>query len=238
MINMITTLTSTIIGTHAVLSGQINDTSVDKLISMRPTPNTIIITSFGGDERAALKLGYFIFEKDISIVVKNYCQSACAHYILPASSDIHIEQNALVSFHSNMPGIYKTIEIAGPKFTASMDLELFNKKFIEFYDLIKVDKEISLDAIKTLGMLCIDTADQIVGFGDSFYYRASLWVPTREYMMQVGINFSGYWPENAEEVRDLVHEKSGGKSRWVYGPSKKEIRNYKYTRELQRCPVQ
>ncbi|MBE8718245.1 hypothetical protein [Cellvibrio polysaccharolyticus] len=62
-------------------------------------PDTLSITSLGGDIEVGMELGEWLVEKLLHVKVEDYCMSSCANYIFPAGVKKYIGNKALVAFH-------------------------------------------------------------------------------------------------------------------------------------------
>jgi hypothetical protein len=59
----------------------------------------LVIRSPGGYAHAAMKIANILRAKDATVIVRDYCLSACANYILVATNRTHVKQKALVAWH-------------------------------------------------------------------------------------------------------------------------------------------
>ena len=62
---------------------------------------TLLIQSEGGDVEAAIDLAKEIIKRKISVVVRGYCYSSCANYILPSGRQVYVEPGSRVLFHGD-----------------------------------------------------------------------------------------------------------------------------------------
>ncbi len=75
-----------------MFKGQISALSVRALIRAWPEDaHRLIITSQGGEIEAALVLGRFLAERKIEVVVREYCLSACAHFVFAPAGRKRVE---------------------------------------------------------------------------------------------------------------------------------------------------
>ena len=63
--------------------------------------NSIHINSGGGITDEAMKIGEWIFDHEIDVVVDEICFSSCANYIFTAGKNKIIEKNAIVGWHGS-----------------------------------------------------------------------------------------------------------------------------------------
>lgn len=73
--------------------------------------NTLVVTSTGGEVFGGLYIGQLVHEFGLKVVVKRYCMSSCANYIVTASHDVTVSKDALLGWHggSTQP-IYSPFE--------------------------------------------------------------------------------------------------------------------------------
>jgi len=58
-----------------------------------------VIRSPGGFPAPAMKIADILFERNATVVVRDYCLSACANYIFVATRKTYVLKNALVAWH-------------------------------------------------------------------------------------------------------------------------------------------
>jgi hypothetical protein len=59
----------------------------------------IIVTSLGGDVKYGIYIGKDIYDRNLDVVVRDYCFSSCANYIFLAGRKKTIEKNSIIGFH-------------------------------------------------------------------------------------------------------------------------------------------
>ncbi|RQW64977.1 ATP-dependent Clp protease proteolytic subunit [Vibrio viridaestus] len=115
------------------LTGDISDQSVGKVMTMieasKQKVRTIVVNSLGGDLKAGIKLGSWIYNNNISLIVNGFCASSCANYLFTAAKTVHITHNSVVMWHG---GATQESLLADPT----------NKDEVKWYfDLIKLETE-------------------------------------------------------------------------------------------------
>ena len=65
-----------------------------------------VIRSPGGFAPVAIILSNILLEKKATVIVYDYCFSACANYFLIASFKTYVTKNAIVAWHGGSPRIY------------------------------------------------------------------------------------------------------------------------------------
>ena len=73
---------------------------------------TVQIRSNGGDVSFGLKMGEWIFEQGLDVVVDGYCFSACANYIFTAGRNKEIRDGSVVGWHgSNLTSEFVAMDL-------------------------------------------------------------------------------------------------------------------------------
>ena len=107
-INLIDEHTIEFIGSTSKAKGK----QLEELLSKHSrTIDTLVVTSTGGEVFGGMSIGYLVHKFGLKVVVKKYCMSSCANYIVTASSDVTIAKGAFLGWHggSTQP-IYSPIE--------------------------------------------------------------------------------------------------------------------------------
>lgn len=106
---------------------------------------TLHITSTGGDELAAIRLGEELKGRSTLIVVNEYCLSACASVILLSSQNILINEEAIVGLHAGILGWLNEL--------FNQNAELYEENIYRgriYANYLKQDKELATR------FLCVD----------------------------------------------------------------------------------
>jgi hypothetical protein len=74
------------VGKKLYYKGEIVAPGVDDVQRRVGTFDTLVVSSFGGNENPAVDLGLIIYENRISVEIVDVCLSACANAILPAAA--------------------------------------------------------------------------------------------------------------------------------------------------------
>lgn len=129
---------------HLVIIGSIDTVFVQRIkaayqIAPRSQPiTTLEITSTGGDVEAAIDLGEFIFNHQLSVYIPELCLSSCANYLFTAGKEKIITNQTVLGWHG---GALQKNLISDSNLTEQQLLHL-QKKEKEFFQLIKVDQRI------------------------------------------------------------------------------------------------
>src|SRR6516165_3013604 len=65
-----------------------------------------VVRSPGGFAPVGIILSNILLEKNATVIVYDYCLSACANYFLVASSTTYVTKNTVVAWHGGPPKIY------------------------------------------------------------------------------------------------------------------------------------
>lgn len=90
--------------THYVgFSGCISadSTQVLQLALERDPKRPLVVQSGGGDVKSALVLAATIARLQIPLIVRGYCLSSCANYLLPAAPVVDAEVGGVIGFHGD-----------------------------------------------------------------------------------------------------------------------------------------
>ncbi|MGI2114190.1 hypothetical protein ACRN9G_11400 [Shewanella frigidimarina] len=111
---------------------------------------SLVITSGGGDVFAGIRLGELVYQHKLKVLVDKVCASSCANYIVTASDNVTIKQDALLGWHGGalQPLLYDPESI--PLHLQGM--KEYVKRWAEaeriFFDKVKVNQ-----AVTVLGMM-------------------------------------------------------------------------------------
>ncbi len=102
----------TLLPGQILFQSAISPQSVDKLIKLAassPVPiHTLFINSGGGEVMSGLRLGHFVHDNNISVIVRKFCASSCANYVLTGSPRVYVEKGALIGWHGGaLQAIYQ-----------------------------------------------------------------------------------------------------------------------------------
>lgn len=125
--------------------------------------DTLVVTSTGGEVFGGMHIGRLVHKFGLKVVVKRYCMSSCANYIVTASNDVIVSKGALLGWHggSTQP-IYSSFETeiswlsqiqrlfsnADDKKEVDTYLLRWQKEELEFFETVGVNQ-----AVTILGMM-------------------------------------------------------------------------------------
>jgi len=173
--------------------GPINEQFIERLSNLEPDETVITINSTGGTGRLSMRAANIIENSKITVIVDQYCLSACAEYLLPAAQEVIFKNDPLIGFHWNTLSLHQQINQKATKnlsFCDSIEID----KIESFYARKKINTEfwkltyerISEPKIK---LTYLDNACpklEIIGVNHS------LWFPSEETLKtDFGLKFSG-----------------------------------------------
>lgn len=94
----------TLRGTTVRYVGKINDMNVERLFNVvkGKTVTELIVSSSGGEINAGMRMGEWVFDNQLDVVVEGVCMSSCANYIFTAGKKKTIKENSIVAWHGNI----------------------------------------------------------------------------------------------------------------------------------------
>ena len=99
------TVTLSIEGPTVVMNGSLEDGFYESFLSLvkgrEDEITTLRVSSAGGETHEGIKLGHWIFEHGIDVVVDGLCFSSCANYIFTAGRNKTIMADSIVGWHGS-----------------------------------------------------------------------------------------------------------------------------------------
>lgn len=90
-------------GVDLTYVGEITHAANERLFSLAASraakPTTLVITSRGGDVKAGIELGTWVFESGLDVRVSEFCVSSCANYVFVAGVAKILEPTAMLAWH-------------------------------------------------------------------------------------------------------------------------------------------
>ncbi|MGI2110391.1 hypothetical protein ACRN9C_13455 [Shewanella frigidimarina] len=135
-------------------SGEIDPDNVaafeQSIVNSSTQITSLVITSGGGDVFAGIRLGELVYQHKLKVLVDKVCASSCANYIVTASDNVTIKQDALLGWHGGalQPLLYDPESI--PLHLEGMKEYVTRWAEAEriFFDKVKVNQ-----AVTVLGMM-------------------------------------------------------------------------------------
>lgn len=95
----------TLDGSVARYTGALNEASVSRFLSLVEEHdveiNTLVINARGGPIHVGQRLGLWVHERQLTLVVEGICLSSCANYVFTAAPRKIIRANAVVAWHGS-----------------------------------------------------------------------------------------------------------------------------------------
>jgi hypothetical protein len=92
-------------GTVLCFDGPIpQDLQIDGQLQKLNDRGFFVIRSPGGYFPPAMKIADTLLEKDVTVVIRDYCLSACANYIFVATNRTYVLKNSVVAWHGGPAG--------------------------------------------------------------------------------------------------------------------------------------
>lgn len=166
----------------------------------------VIVSSAGGDGRAALQIAKSVASRGLNVIVEGVCISACAQYIFLAGVQKIVRPGSIIAFHSS-PQLLRSALLSQGLKSAS---DVFARHVDEYRAFLQekgIDQSIDLRFAVLKNPLCLaESADK--GFKiDSRYgiaWQYSGFVPSKNQLEVLGVkNISGVWPSNEGIDADL-----------------------------------
>lgn len=102
----LTTVELSLSGRALIYSGELSAQANQRLYQLyeavEPKPDTLVISSEGGNFEHGLALGEWVFRHRLRVSVPRYCNSSCANYVFTAASSRELGLYAIVAFHGGM----------------------------------------------------------------------------------------------------------------------------------------
>lgn len=166
-------------------NAHINRDTFNRLVAVydgaKKKPDTIVVTSEGGEASASIDAGFWMAEKELHLIVQEYCFSGCANYLLPAARSITMDKNVVLYWHGSMGSaglkerLWTQIDMLGnmsfeekerAKLQANDQVDFLIERERTLYKLLEVDPDLPL-----YGHLQICNLDTQVALVDkNFYY--------------------------------------------------------------------
>jgi hypothetical protein len=91
-------------GTTVVYVGILNDQNIERFLEIVRDKEVLrlIISSGGGEINAGMRLGDWVFDNNVDIVIERICASSCANYVFTAGRRKTLNEGAIVAWHGNI----------------------------------------------------------------------------------------------------------------------------------------
>jgi DNA-binding protein len=187
----------------------------------------IIISSRGGRESVALDIAEIIRKNGMELEINDACTSACAQYLMVAASKVEISENAVVSFHLNSFGILKMVDENDIKKFNIEELKNNRKRAENLYLKKGVSLTLLEESTYQVEPLCLQSNPQ----GEQLINKYDFWIPTENYLKNIGVKFQGFWPKNIKEAKNLAKLHYISSAKFKFGVDNKS----NFRRKIVRC---
>ncbi|MFG6447580.1 hypothetical protein ACG0Z6_04910 [Roseateles sp. BYS180W] len=154
------------------------------------------INSQGGDALAGMQIARAVMTRNLSLRVVDFCASACASLILPASKEIYVKDGSIIAIHAGEVGLWRaainsnslpksvTDQLSMIEYLFEFEKSLNKHKFFKRQDEITGVKNADI-TVK------IEPDRRITISGKNIKYRRyEYWTPSHEELIDLGINVS------------------------------------------------
>lgn len=185
--------------------GIINDETVDLTIRSLETGyfDKLLIDSFGGVTKAAVRLGRYLNGQDIDLYVDGICMSACSQFVMLGARRVALRENSIVAMHDTQmaTNLLTGPRLRSPESDADPALEA------GFYEEIGVPAEVLYVPLAQLRPSCLAGAVEIDGYtGLRIKTRYTYFMPDARYFKNIypGLLLTD-WPD-----RKMVLDRAAG----------------------------
>lgn len=188
--------------------GPITPASVEAFLGqIRPGTKQVSITSEGGDIAAAIRLGRQLRSQAISVKVKDYCLSACAHFVFAPAIQPQVSPNSLVAFHGTASAREEILRLSGrPDLAAKYHELALNEK--RFYREAGLKEELLLTPAGKVIPRCFRLVHNNEGSKESvtfFQTTVNFYIPSKEELFSYGISIeSKIWPNSNADIEKIT----------------------------------
>jgi hypothetical protein len=182
------------------------------------------ISSMGGENLSALRMGRIIWDRHMTVIVSGICMSACASYIFLPAARRQVRPNSLVIFHHTANSLMELARVhhetnLSKEYAADAQLakQLLIARGVSL--LLLYEPQVQMDP------LCYAVIPTQLGKEVAYVSGSEGWVPPRESLAKAGVQVEGFWPNSIDEFartmrvllsREIKLEKDG-KFRIVFG---------------------
>ncbi len=171
----------------------------------------LVVTSTGGRSTAAISLLAEVERANLTLVVRQLCASACAHFLFVPANRVHVEENAIVAFHHTSSMALEFSLARG----SSLHLDYLQSEAAAeqaLYQERRIDAGFLYWPGLSVGFRCAGFYRDGPSDQWTFLTDVTFGIPSRREIEAVkGDAIDGFWPESSHQVRaafDLI----GGQS--------------------------
>ncbi len=217
--------------------GYIDKAAVDKIeLELNSgSYERLVITSEGGLQSEAVRMGQLIQSAQLKVEAKDYCLSACAAVVLAAGSSSEIAKDTVVAFHLSAASILLGVE--GATFGSDdVDATLLDgaAELHQFYTDQNIDRAIFRHALYAHDVRCLKR-DPSQPFGYAAEVGKELWIPSKDYLLNLGFPLVGFWPYSPKEAEKLLQSKGLGSLSYFIGADYRKLSELSSSRVIRAC---
>jgi hypothetical protein len=167
----------------------------------------LVVTSTGGRSTAAIALLAEVERAHLTLVVRQLCASACAHFLFVPANRVHVEENAIVAFHHTSSMALEFSLARG----SSLHLDYLQSEAAAeqaLYQERGIDAGFLYWPGLSVGFRCAGFYQNGPPDQWTFLTDVTFGIPGRREMEAVkGDAIDGFWPEYSHQVRaafDLI----------------------------------
>lgn len=186
-----------------LFSGPISRESVNSLINDWPSgARRLVITSQGGDINAGIALGRFLIARQVEVMVRDYCLSACAHFVFAPASRKLVEKHALVGFHGTATARELLLANSGRPELAKK-YALLAEQEQRFYDDVGISRSLLIRPLRKVLPICYFSKES--GWA-LIATRVNFFIPSRKSLIAQNVrNIAGYWPQSQDDIAGIAN---------------------------------
>ncbi|MEO1321448.1 MAG: hypothetical protein AAFV59_00420 [Pseudomonadota bacterium] len=137
--------------------GAINTELLDAVRNAAERIDFLEVTSHGGDMMIAIEIAKILDANEITLIVKHYCLSACAHFMAMPVDRLVIEENAVIGFHHTsltlLMRAWRPMMLETPRIREL--IEIYVDGQVEFFQREGIDQRWLFEADIRTSPICI-----------------------------------------------------------------------------------
>lgn len=185
-----------------VFQAPLNEASVSEAIAVirREQPTAIKITSRGGSEAQAARLGWEVKSRKIAVKASRYCLSACVIVLLSSPRASILDTTFVAAHPSNFSAYLWASQTDSPLARQVMDDAWSSYEAIRRLRLSREQLEFLSSPFQFGKARCARILGSGVESASQIYYDRPWWIPTIASFRKIGISVEGFWPQSADEA--------------------------------------
>lgn len=186
------------------IQGRINPDLLPHFENLPKSIGKIEITSQGGDTLTAIAISRIIRERNYELIIKKYCLSACAQWLMPSAKSLIVEAGAVVAFHQTSTFIVETLIQSDAEDEVVEYLEVASQES-SFYKDIGAPSILLTRPFELKKPICfIRSKDTGIGYAAVATSFGSFVVKNETYRELTNQRIRGRWAETPEELATSI----------------------------------